>query len=173
VKAVAWLRARALGCRHQVPPHPHPQIEPFDPSMCASVLHSVPELGGGRHRPTGPFAQFRADIQGAIPKTRGQPRRFLGGLEPPARLGLSLPHWRHQFRMQRRDARAWNRCRQVRDLDTSLIFGPSVVELPGIEPVSGRWSLPRTGAELRNDIKCDSPELTSVDTECAQNVPSH
>jgi hypothetical protein len=24
----------------------------------------------------------------------------------------------------------------------------------------------------RNDIQCDSPELTSVDTECAQNVPS-
>ena len=125
MKAVAWLRARALGCRHQVPPHPHPPIEPFDPSMCASVLHSLPELGGGRHRPTGPFAQFRADIQGAIPQTRGQPQRFLGGLEPPARLGLSLPHWRHQFRMQRRDARAWNRCRQVRGLDTSLIFGPS------------------------------------------------
>jgi len=38
--------------------------------MCASVLHSVPELGGGRHRPTGPFAQLRADIQGAIPQTR-------------------------------------------------------------------------------------------------------
>ena len=47
----------------------------------------------------------------------------------------------------------------------------SSVELPGIEPVSGCWSLSRTGTELRNDIKCDSPELTSVDTECAQNVP--
>jgi hypothetical protein len=46
------------------------------------------------------------------------------------------------------------------------------VELPGIEPVSGCWSLSRTGAELRNNIRCDSPELTSVDTECAQNVPS-
>jgi hypothetical protein len=48
----------------------------------------------------------------------------------------------------------------------------SSVELPGIEPVSGCWSLSRTGTELRNDMKCDSPELTSVDTECAQNVPS-
>ena len=47
----------------------------------------------------------------------------------------------------------------------------SLVELPGIEPVSGCWSLSRTCAELRNDIWCDSPELTSVDTECAQNVP--
>jgi hypothetical protein len=42
----------------------------------------------------------------------------------------------------------------------------------GIEPISGCWSLSRTGTELRNDIECDSPELTSVDTECAQNVPS-
>jgi hypothetical protein len=47
-----------------------------------------------------------------------------------------------------------------------------VVELPGIEPVSGCWSLSRTGTELRNDMNCDSPELTSVDSECAQNVPS-
>jgi hypothetical protein len=46
------------------------------------------------------------------------------------------------------------------------------VELPGIEPVSGCWSLSRAGTELRNDTDCDSPELTSVDTECAQNVPS-
>jgi hypothetical protein len=46
------------------------------------------------------------------------------------------------------------------------------VELPGIEPVSGCWSLSRAGTELRNDTYCDSPELTSVDTECAQNVPS-
>src|ERR1700757_573505 len=46
------------------------------------------------------------------------------------------------------------------------------VELPGIEPVSGCWSLSRTGTELRNDIAHDSPELTSVDLECAQNVPS-
>ena len=45
------------------------------------------------------------------------------------------------------------------------------VELPGIEPVSGCWSMSRTCTELRNDISCDSPELTSVDTECAQNVP--
>jgi hypothetical protein len=29
-----------------------------------------------------------------------------------------------------------------------LICGP-VVELPGIEPVSGRWSLSRSGTELR------------------------
>ena len=42
----------------------------------------------------------------------------------------------------------------------------------GIEPISGCWSLSRTGTELRNDIECDSPESTSVDTECAQNVPS-
>jgi glycine/D-amino acid oxidase-like deaminating enzyme len=48
----------------------------------------------------------------------------------------------------------------------------SLVELPGIEPVAGCWSLSRTGTELRNDIPCDSPELTSVDTECAQNVPT-
>jgi hypothetical protein len=47
-----------------------------------------------------------------------------------------------------------------------------LVELPGIEPVSGCWSLSRAGTELRNDTYCDSPELTSVDTECAQNVPS-
>jgi hypothetical protein len=51
---------------------------------------------------------------------------------------------------------------------TSIFF----VELPGIEPVSGCWSLSRAGTELRNDTYCDSPELTSVDTECAQNVPS-
>ena len=48
----------------------------------------------------------------------------------------------------------------------------SFVELPGIETVSGCWSLSRAGTELRNDTYCDSPELTSVDTECAQNVPS-
>jgi hypothetical protein len=47
-----------------------------------------------------------------------------------------------------------------------------LVELPGIEPVSGCWSLSRTGTELRNDIAHDSPELTSVDPECAQNVPT-
>jgi len=46
------------------------------------------------------------------------------------------------------------------------------VELPGIEPISGCWSLSRTGTELRNDMHCDSPELISVDSECAQNVPS-
>ena len=40
------------------------------------------------------------------------------------------------------------------------------------EPVSGRWSLSRAGTELRNDPYCDSPELTSVDTECAQYVPT-
>ena len=45
------------------------------------------------------------------------------------------------------------------------------VELPGIEPVSGCWSLSRTGTELRNHIDCDSPKLTSVDIKCAQNVP--
>jgi hypothetical protein len=45
------------------------------------------------------------------------------------------------------------------------------VELPGIEPVSGCWSLSRTCAELRNDIYCDSTKFTTVDTECAQNVP--
>ena len=45
------------------------------------------------------------------------------------------------------------------------------VELPGIEPVSGRWSVCRTGTELRNDIHPDSPELSSLDTKCAQNVP--
>ena len=48
----------------------------------------------------------------------------------------------------------------------------ALVELPGIEPVSECWSLSQTCAELRNDIDCDSPELTSVDTGCAQNVPS-
>ena len=46
------------------------------------------------------------------------------------------------------------------------------MELPGIEPVSQAWSQGRTGAELRNDIDCDSPELTSFDSECAQNVPN-
>jgi hypothetical protein len=46
------------------------------------------------------------------------------------------------------------------------------VELPGIEPVSECWSLSQTYAELRTDITCDSPELTSVDAECVQNVPS-
>ncbi len=51
---------------------------------------------------------------------------------------------------------------------TSIFF----VELPGIEPVSASWSQVRTGAELRNDILCDSPELTSLTSECAQNVPS-
>ena len=30
----------------------------------------------------------------------------------------------------------------------------------------------QTCAEVRNDIDCDSPELTTVDTGCAQNVPS-
>lgn len=54
----------------------------------------------------------------------------------------------------------------------SLAWAFSVVELPGIEPVSGCWFLSRTGTELRNDIHWDSPELTSVDSECAQNVPS-
>ena len=49
---------------------------------------------------------------------------------------------------------------------------PLLVELPGIEPVSGCWSLSRTGTELRNDMNCDSPELTSVDPECAQSVPT-
>jgi hypothetical protein len=42
------------------------------------------------------------------------------------------------------------------------------VELPGIEPVSRSWSLSQTGTELRNDIWCNSPEMTSVDTKCAQ-----
>ena len=46
------------------------------------------------------------------------------------------------------------------------------VELPGIEPVSGCWSLSRAGTELRNDTGRDSPEFTSEDTECAQKVPS-
>jgi hypothetical protein len=70
-----------------------------------------------------------------------------------------------------------------RDLDAALDVAPAnrnlmpltcyfIVELPGIEPVSGCWSLSRAGTELRNDTYCDSPELTSVDTECAQNVPS-
>ena len=54
----------------------------------------------------------------------------------------------------------------------SLNLGLLSVELPRIEPVSGCWSLSRTGTELRNDIHCDSTELTSVDSECAQNVPS-
>jgi hypothetical protein len=39
-------------------------------------------------------------------------------------------------------------------------------------PFLGAGSLSQTGTELRNDMHCDSPELTSVDTECAQNVPS-
>jgi hypothetical protein len=30
----------------------------------------------------------------------------------------------------------------------------------GIEPISGCWSLSRTGTEMRNDIECDSPEST-------------
>ena len=47
-----------------------------------------------------------------------------------------------------------------------------LVELPGIEPILGCWPLSRTGTELRNDIDCDSTELTSVDIKCAQNVPS-
>jgi hypothetical protein len=46
------------------------------------------------------------------------------------------------------------------------------VELPRIEPVSGCRSLSQTCTELRNDIDCDSTKFTSVDTECAQNVPS-
>ena len=58
-------------------------------------------------------------------------------------------------------------------MNLGLHSGPAdSVELPGTEPVSGCWSLSRTGTELRNDIRCDSPELTSVDTECTQNVPS-
>ena len=52
------------------------------------------------------------------------------------------------------------------------LYSHSLVELPGIEPVSGCWSLSRTATELRNDMRCDSPELTSVNTVCAQNVPS-
>ena len=47
-----------------------------------------------------------------------------------------------------------------------------VVELPGIEPVSGCWYVSRTSAELRNDSYCDSTELTYMDTDCAQDVPS-
>ena len=46
------------------------------------------------------------------------------------------------------------------------------VELPGIEPVSGCWWMRQTDYEQRNDMHCDSAELTSVDSECAQNVPS-
>ena len=46
------------------------------------------------------------------------------------------------------------------------------MELPGIEPVSPCWSQGRTRSELRNYIICDSPELTSMDTDCAQNVPT-
>jgi hypothetical protein len=66
VKAVAWLRARGLGCRHQVPPHLHPPVGPFDPSTCASVLHSVPELGGGRHGRQDTFVPFRGCIYGTL-----------------------------------------------------------------------------------------------------------
>ena len=46
------------------------------------------------------------------------------------------------------------------------------VELPGIEPVSVCWSPSRTDTELRNHIEGDSPELTSLDTECAQKCPT-
>ena len=56
--------------------------------------------------------------------------------------------------------------------DLYVLTSAFPVELPGIEPVSGCWSLSRTGSELVNDSDCDSPELTSVDTECAQSVPS-
>ena len=49
VEAATWLRARGLGCRHQVPPHRHPPIGPFDPRMCASVPISGTGVGGVRH----------------------------------------------------------------------------------------------------------------------------
>ena len=59
-----------------------------------------------------------------------------------------------------------------RDHIPSFWRQPFSVELPGIEPVSGCWSRGRTRSDLQNDIPCDSPELTSVDTERAQNAPS-
>ena len=43
-------------------------------------------------------------------------------------------------------------------------------ELEGSIADQGRDS--GAGLELGNDIDCDSPELTSVDNECAQNVPT-
>ncbi len=46
------------------------------------------------------------------------------------------------------------------------------VELPGIEPVSACWPMTQSGAELGNDVDHDSPELTSMDPKCAQNVPT-
>ena len=49
VEAATWLRARGLGCRHQVPPHRHPPIGPFDPRMWASVPISGTGVGGVRH----------------------------------------------------------------------------------------------------------------------------
>ncbi len=58
------------------------------------------------------------------------------------------------------------------DKDSNKTSQVEEVDLPGIEPVSGCWSVSRTGTELRNDIDCDSPELTCMDTECAHIVPS-
>jgi hypothetical protein len=78
----------------------------------------------------------------------------------PHRLRWPFGRVRNGFRLGADQARGPHLC------------GPFVVELPGIEPVSASWSQSRTGTELRNDIDCDSPELTSVDTQCAQNVPS-
>jgi hypothetical protein len=46
------------------------------------------------------------------------------------------------------------------------------VELPGIEPVSWCWSLAQIGAEKRNDADCNSPESTSMNIKCADNVPA-
>ena len=52
VEAATWLRARELGCRHQVPPHRHPPIGPFDPGVCAIVPISVsrsPSMRASQH----------------------------------------------------------------------------------------------------------------------------
>ena len=41
MKAVTWLPARGLGFKHRFRPTFITPTGPFDPTMCAAVLHSV------------------------------------------------------------------------------------------------------------------------------------
>jgi len=59
----------------------------------------------------------------------------------------------------------------IRGDSVTAMCGP-FVELPGIEPISECWSLRCTAEEQRNYIRCNSRELNSMDSNCAQNVPN-
>ena len=86
---------------------------------------------------------------------------------------LETPEYRPDPSARDRAAQILGRCADALEeqLRRAASLRPFSVELPGIDPVSASWSQSRTGTDLRNDISCDSPELTSADTECAQNVP--